>query len=80
MSKRVCQSIQKSRVCENLEFGKRKSWLEQQELHKEFAEFQIDHWRQRCRTLREAVDRHATKFQFCIYETPTTITARRTNC
>jgi len=50
----------------------RKRWLEQQELHEEFSEFQINHWRERCRALREAVDEHDPKFQLCIYPAPGT--------
>ena len=55
-----------------LTLGGRKRWLEQQELHEEFSEFQINHWRERCRALREAVDEHDPKFQFCIYPAPGT--------
>ena len=55
-----------------LEPGARKSWLEQQELHEAFVEFQVDHWRQRCRKLREDVDKHDPTFQFCIYPAPGT--------
>jgi len=44
----------------------RKAWLEGQNLHDAFAEFQIEHWRQRCRTLRKAVDEINPKFQFFI--------------
>jgi len=50
----------------------RKRWLEQQDLHEEFSEFQINHWRERCRALREAVDEHDPKFQLCIYPAPGT--------
>ena len=50
----------------------RKSWLEEQQLHEEFAQFQIDHWRQRCRKLRAEVDKHDPAFQFCIYPSPGT--------
>jgi hypothetical protein len=50
----------------------RKAWLEKRGLHEEFSAFQIDHWRQRCRTLREAVDRINPTFQFCIYPAPGT--------
>ncbi len=55
-----------------LDPAKRKPWLEDQGLHDEFAAFQIDHWRQRCRKLREAVDAIEPTFQFCIYPAPGT--------
>jgi len=55
-----------------LDLAKRKGWLEQEGLHEEFSEFQIDHWRKSCRTLREAVDEHNPKFRFCIYPAPGT--------
>lgn len=50
----------------------RKAWLEQQGLHEKFAEFQVNHWRQRCHALREAVDALSTAFQFCVYPAPGT--------
>lgn len=50
----------------------RKGWLEEQGLHDAFSEFQVNHWRERCRTLREAVDAHNPQFQFCIYPAPGT--------
>ena len=50
----------------------RKSWLEEQKLHEEFTQFQIDHWRQRCRRLRAEVDKYDKAFQFCIYPSPGT--------
>lgn len=50
----------------------RKPWLVEQGLHDAFAAFQVDLWRQRCRELRQAVDRHNPKFQFCIYPAPGT--------
>ncbi|MFH1922232.1 MAG: hypothetical protein ABIP48_20400 [Planctomycetota bacterium] len=55
-----------------LELAKRKTWLEEQGLDEEFAAFQVDHWRQRCRALREAVDAIEPTFQFCIYPAPGT--------
>ncbi|HOM84021.1 MAG TPA: hypothetical protein PLZ94_19785, partial [Armatimonadota bacterium] len=55
-----------------LELAARKSWLEEQKLHEEFERFQIAHWRERCRVLRQAVDRHDPTFQFCIYPGPGT--------
>jgi len=56
-----------------LDLGQRRPWLEEQGLHEAFSEFQIAHWRQRCRALREAVDEHAPEFQFCIYPAPGTL-------
>ncbi|MHC4398271.1 MAG: hypothetical protein ACYTG0_01175 [Planctomycetota bacterium] len=55
-----------------LDLGDRKGWLQKQGLHDAFAVFQTDHWRDRCRTLREAVDRVEPTFQFCIYPAPGT--------
>ncbi len=55
-----------------LEPGARKTWLDEHKLHDEFAAFQIDHWRKRCRALRQEVDKHDPKFQFCIYPAPGT--------
>ena len=52
--------------------GERKTWLEQQGLHDKFAAFQVNHWRERCRALRKAVDAIAPEFQFCIYPAPGT--------
>ncbi|MGI5817088.1 MAG: hypothetical protein ACOX9R_03205 [Armatimonadota bacterium] len=45
----------------------RAGWLEEQDLHEAFEEFQIASWRERCRELREAVDRHNPQFQFLMY-------------
>jgi len=56
----------------DIEPGERKAWLEENELHEEFAEYQADHWRMRCRKLREEVDEHDPTFQFCIYPAPGT--------
>ena len=56
-----------------LDFSARKTWLVDEGLHEVFAEFQIAHWLQRCRALREAVDEHAPGFQFCIYPAPGTL-------
>ena len=50
----------------------RKSWLEEHQLHEQFAQFQVDHWRRRCRRLRAEVDKHDPAFQFCIYPSPGT--------
>ena len=56
-----------------LDLGERQPWLEEQSLLTAFGEYQIAHWRQRCRALREAVDEHAPEFQFCIYPAPGTL-------
>ncbi|MGD8239756.1 MAG: hypothetical protein PVH68_14445, partial [Armatimonadota bacterium] len=56
-----------------LELGERKGWLEEQGLHEDFSEFQINHWRERCRALRQAVDQINPKFQFCVYPAPGTL-------
>lgn len=50
-----------------LEFAQRAPWLEENDLHDDFREFQIASWRERCRELREAVDAHNPKFQFIMY-------------
>ena len=55
-----------------LEPAGRKAWLEVKELHDEFEQFQIGHWRRKCRELREAVDRHNPRFMFNIYPAPGT--------
>lgn len=55
-----------------LQTGERKGWLEKQGLHERFEEFQVNHWRERCRTLRQAVDAIAPDFQFCVYPAPGT--------
>ncbi len=55
-----------------LELGERRTWLEEQGLHEQFEAFQVAHWRERCRTLREAVDEINPEFQFCIYPAPGT--------
>ncbi|MHB8996316.1 MAG: hypothetical protein ACYC63_13815 [Armatimonadota bacterium] len=55
-----------------LEPAQRKAWLEEQKLSEEFEKFQVNHWRERCRALREAVDKLSPAFQFCIYPAPGT--------
>ena len=55
-----------------LSADQRKAWLTKQGLHQEFVQFQIDHWRTRCRQLRREVDKHDPTFQFCIYPSPGT--------
>lgn len=56
-----------------LEFKDRKPWLEERKLHEEFRTFQIAHWREKCRELRQAVDQHNPKFMFNIYPAPGTM-------
>ncbi len=56
-----------------LALADRKQWLVDQGLHDAFEEFQVNHWRERCRSLREAVDEIDPKFQFCIYPAPGTM-------
>ncbi len=56
----------------DLDLAKRKNWLEAERLHEEFSQFQIEHWRERCRVLREAVDQINPEFQFCVYPAPGT--------
>jgi hypothetical protein len=55
-----------------LALTERKKWLEDQGLHDAFAELQVSHWRERCRTLRQAIDAVDPTFQFCIYPAPGT--------
>ena len=50
----------------------RKPYLLKRKLHDAFERFQVDHWRQRSRALRQAVDRHAPAFRFCVYPAPGT--------
>lgn len=50
----------------------RKAWLDEQGLHEAFETFQVNHWRERCRRLRQRVDEHDPTFQFCIYPAPGT--------
>ncbi|MBT4497723.1 MAG: hypothetical protein HOC74_08375 [Gemmatimonadetes bacterium] len=55
-----------------LEPKARRRWLEKNELHEQFAEFQIDSWRRRCRQLRQAVDKINPAFRFCVKPAPGT--------
>ncbi len=55
-----------------LEPARRKVWLDELGLHEEFRTFQINHWRERCRALRRAVDAIDPTFQLCIYPAPGT--------
>jgi hypothetical protein len=53
-----------------LDTAAREPWLREQNLHDRFEAFQIAHWRERCRTLRQAVDAHDPGFQFWLYPVP----------
>jgi hypothetical protein len=55
-----------------LPFEERSTWLKAQGLHDAFEAFQVAHWRERCRTLREAVDAIDPTFMFMIYPAPGT--------
>jgi len=50
----------------------RYQWLQDQGLHDQFDAFQVAHWRERCRTLREMVDAIDPTFMFMIYPAPGT--------
>jgi hypothetical protein len=54
-------------------FAERAKWLRDQKLHDAFSAFQIAHWRDRCRTLRQAVDAINSTFQFMVYPAPGTL-------
>lgn len=55
-----------------LPLAERASWLKEQGLDDAFETFQVAHWRERCRTLRERVDAIDPAFQFCLYPAPGT--------
>lgn len=55
-----------------LALDQRAGWLEEQDLADEFEAYQVAHWRERARALRQVVDAHAPEFQFCIYPAPGT--------
>jgi hypothetical protein len=55
-----------------LAFDERYPWLVEQGLHDDFEAFQVAHWRERCRALREAVDEHNPEFVFMVYPAPGT--------
>ncbi len=55
-----------------LALDERAQWLKDQGLHDAFEAFQVAHWRERCRTLREAVDEIDPEFMFMIYPAPGT--------
>jgi len=56
--------------------AERHAWLVERGLHEEFAKFQIESWRARCRKLRREVDAINPKFQFCVYPAPGTLFIR----
>jgi len=56
----------------DLPLARRKTWLQKKGLHDAFSTLQIQHWRERCRALRQAVNAHNPSFQFCIYPAPGT--------
>ncbi len=56
-----------------LPFAERSRWLRENDLLGAFSDFQIKQWRERCRTLREAVDAINPTFQFCVYPAPGTL-------
>lgn len=53
-----------------LALDERAQWLDEQGLHEAFKQFQLAHWRERCRTLREKVDAHNPDFRFVVYPGP----------
>jgi len=55
-----------------LDTAERAPWLQEQNLHDRFEAFQVAHWRDRCRALRQAVDVHDPAFQFWLYPVPGT--------
>lgn len=54
----------------DLKLSERKKWLESENLHKEFSDFQIEFWRERAYDLRKAIDFYNPKFKLCIYPVP----------
>lgn len=50
--------------------AERYQWLVDNDLHDAFEAWQINHWRERARQLREAVDAIDPNFQFCMYPAP----------
>jgi len=53
--------------------GERYPWLVAQGLHDKFSAFQIRSWRQRCRELRQKIDRINPRFRLIIYPAPGTL-------
>lgn len=60
-----------------LKFKKRKTWLEKQNLHDDFDNFQVSYWQERCKLLRKEIDKINPLFRFCIYPGPMTSFIRR---
>lgn len=56
-----------------LALDQRHAWLTEKGLLDAFRDFQIAHWRRKCRELREAVDRINPRFVFNIYPAPGTM-------
>ncbi len=54
----------------DLALDERAPWLDEQDLREAFEQFQLAHWRDRCRQLREAVDAHNPDFRFLVYPGP----------
>lgn len=61
------------RVIPELPRAERYPWLKNNGLDKQFSDFQINSWRQRCRLLRQQVDAINPEFQFIIYPAPGTL-------
>ena len=55
-----------------LPLDQRAAWLREQGLNEAFEQFQVAHWRERCRALRQQVDAIDPAFQFCVYPAPGT--------
>ncbi len=55
-----------------LPLDRRAAWLQEQGLNAAFEQFQVTHWRERCRRLRQQVDAIDPAFQFCVYPAPGT--------
>jgi hypothetical protein len=51
----------------DLKASERAGWLEKNGMAQKFNEFQINHWRERCRKLRQAIDEINPKFQLLVY-------------
>ncbi len=50
--------------------AERYQWLVDNDLHDAFEAWQINHWRERARGLRTAIDAIDPNFQFCMYPAP----------
>ena len=60
-----------------LQRAERKRWLEYNGHDRAFAEFQVESWRRRCRSLRQAVDEINPGFRFCVHPAPGTFFIER---